>query len=309
LSNIIILIVVRLKIFTGCDLKKVNCVCKSGSAFRVSGGRGEAWEAGKFFGNRCISRSAVIGCGLGWRGSGTSGGAGGAGDGRGEDCYGKQGRAKTAQRSRWAGSEKDPGRNGNKSRIVPSGPPPPGGDTLIGGYFRLCLPLLQIFLCLIREYFCPCFPAKTKIAPTGIIQGKTGSKTCQYRSLWMDDLRPRQAPVNRGVADSPRTKGRPLRTGGRVFTSVHDGEPGFSPSSRIFPGMAVVPGHHDAVRELGLVPRVRFLFAGGRRQPDILITGIFSKAPQAGVGGFCGVHAGKWGRAGGDPPPSFFQIG
>ena len=62
--------------------------------------------------------------------------------------------------------------------------------------------------------------------------------------------------------------------------------------------MAVVPGHHDAVRELRPVPRARFLFAGERRELDILVAGIFGEAPQAGVKGFCGVHAGEWGRAG-----------
>jgi len=62
--------------------------------------------------------------------------------------------------------------------------------------------------------------------------------------------------------------------------------------------MAGGPGHHDAVREFRPVPRARFLFAGERWQPDILIAGIFSKAPQVGVKGFCGVHAGEWGRAG-----------
>jgi len=62
--------------------------------------------------------------------------------------------------------------------------------------------------------------------------------------------------------------------------------------------MAVVPGHHDAVRELRPVPRARLLFAGERRQLDIIVAGIFSEAPQVGVGGFCGVHAGEWGRGG-----------
>jgi len=76
---------------------------------------------------------------------------------------------------------------------------PPGGDTLNGGHFRLRSPLLQIFLCLIREKLCPCFQSKAKTAPVVTIRRKTGSKTCHYRSLWMADLRPRQAPVNGGL--------------------------------------------------------------------------------------------------------------
>jgi len=62
--------------------------------------------------------------------------------------------------------------------------------------------------------------------------------------------------------------------------------------------MAVVPGYPDAVRELRPVPRARFLFAGERRQADILIAGTFSEAPQVGVKGFCGIHAAAWGWAG-----------
>ena len=62
--------------------------------------------------------------------------------------------------------------------------------------------------------------------------------------------------------------------------------------------MAVVTGHHDAVRELRPVPRARFFFAGERLELDILVAGIFGEAPQVRVGGFCGVHAGEWGRAG-----------
>ena len=62
--------------------------------------------------------------------------------------------------------------------------------------------------------------------------------------------------------------------------------------------MAVVTGHHDAVRELRPVPRARLLFAGERLELDILVAGIFGEAPQGAVGGFCGVHAGEWGRAG-----------
>jgi hypothetical protein len=64
--------------------------------------------------------------------------------------------------------------------------------------------------------------------------------------------------------------------------------------------MAVVAGHHDAVRELRPVPRARFFFAGERRQLDVFVAGIFGEAPQVGVGGFCGVHADKWGRGGSD---------
>jgi len=62
--------------------------------------------------------------------------------------------------------------------------------------------------------------------------------------------------------------------------------------------VAVIPGHHDAVRELGPVPRARILFAGERLELDILVAGIFSEAPQVCVKGFCGVHADEWGRAG-----------
>ena len=71
-----------------------------------------------------------------------------------------------------------------------------------------------------------------------------------------------------------------------------------SPSSWIIPGMAVVTGHHDAVRELRPEPRARFPLAGERLELDILVAGIFGEAPQVGVGGFYGVHAGVWGRAG-----------
>jgi hypothetical protein len=49
--------------------------------------------------------------------------------------------------------------------------------------------------------------------------------------------------------------------------------------------MAVLPGHHDAVRELRLVPRARFFFAGELRQQDILIAGIFSETPYVGLEG------------------------
>jgi len=62
--------------------------------------------------------------------------------------------------------------------------------------------------------------------------------------------------------------------------------------------MAVIPGHHHAVRELRPVTRARFLFAGERLELDILVAGIFGEAPQVCVKGFCGVHAGEWGRAG-----------
>jgi len=63
--------------------------------------------------------------------------------------------------------------------------------------------------------------------------------------------------------------------------------------------MAVIPRHHDAVRELRPVPRARFLFTGERLELDILVAGIFSEAPQVGVGGFCGVVlSGKGGRPG-----------
>jgi hypothetical protein len=78
---------------------------------------------------------------------------------------------------------------------------------------------------------------------------------------------------------------------------ILSGGAGILRPSRIIPGMAVVAGHHDAVRELRPVPRARLLFAGERRQAHVLIAGIFSKAPQVRVEGFCGVHAGEWGRA------------
>lgn len=62
--------------------------------------------------------------------------------------------------------------------------------------------------------------------------------------------------------------------------------------------MAVIAGHHDAVRELRPVPRARFLFVGEGRQPDILIARIFSETPQAGIKGFWRIHAALWERAG-----------
>ena len=62
--------------------------------------------------------------------------------------------------------------------------------------------------------------------------------------------------------------------------------------------MAVIPGHHDAVRELRPVPRACFFFAGERLELDVFVAGIFSEAPQVGVDGICGLHAGEWGRAG-----------
>ena len=63
--------------------------------------------------------------------------------------------------------------------------------------------------------------------------------------------------------------------------------------------MAVVPGHHDAVRELRPVPRARFFSAGERREPDVFVAGIFSEAPQAGIIDGCWrVHVEEWGRAG-----------
>jgi hypothetical protein len=62
--------------------------------------------------------------------------------------------------------------------------------------------------------------------------------------------------------------------------------------------MAVVAGHLHAVRELRTEPRARLLLAGKRLELDVFVAGIFSEARQAGVGGFCGVHAGEWGRAG-----------
>ena len=62
--------------------------------------------------------------------------------------------------------------------------------------------------------------------------------------------------------------------------------------------MAVLPGHHNALRELRPVPRARFLFAGERLELDVFVAGIFSETPQVCVKGFCGVHAGVWGRAG-----------
>ena len=62
--------------------------------------------------------------------------------------------------------------------------------------------------------------------------------------------------------------------------------------------MVVVPGHHDAVRELRPVPRARLLFAGERLELHVFVAGIFGEAPQVGVGGGWGVHAGEWGRAG-----------
>ena len=69
------------------------------------------------------------------------------------------------------------------------------------------------------------------------------------------------------------------------------------PSSRIIPGMAVVAGHHNAVRELRPVPRARLFLAGERLELEVLVAGIFSEAPQVCVKGFCGGHAGEWGRA------------
>jgi len=70
------------------------------------------------------------------------------------------------------------------------------------------------------------------------------------------------------------------------------------PLSRIIPGMAGGPGHHDAVRELRPVPRARFLFAGEGLELYVFVAGIFGEAPQVWVNGVCGVHAGEWGRAG-----------
>ena len=62
--------------------------------------------------------------------------------------------------------------------------------------------------------------------------------------------------------------------------------------------MAVVPGHHDAVRKLRPVPRALFPFAGERLELEVFVAGVFGEAPQVCVKGFCGVHAGAWGRAG-----------
>ena len=78
---------------------------------------------------------------------------------------------------------------------------------------------------------------------------------------------------------------------------------GVPSSSRIIPGMAGGPGHHDAVRELRPVPWARLLFAGERRELDILIAGIFSEAPQVRVNGFCRIHAGELGQVGSLPLP------
>jgi len=64
------------------------------------------------------------------------------------------------------------------------------------------------------------------------------------------------------------------------------------------PGVAIVPRHLHAVWELFPVPRARFFFARERLEQDVLVAGIFGEAPQAGAGGFCGVHAGAWERAG-----------
>ena len=108
------------------------------------------------------------------------------------------------------GIDKDPRRAGSTCRMV-SSEAPLQGDTLIGGHFCLRLPLLQIFLCLIREILCPCFPAKAETAPVYIIQVKTGYKTCRFGPLWMADPGARLAPVNWGVVTGHRMKGRPLR--------------------------------------------------------------------------------------------------
>ena len=63
--------------------------------------------------------------------------------------------------------------------------------------------------------------------------------------------------------------------------------------------MAVVPGHHDAVREFRPVPRARLFLAGERLELDVFVAGIFGKAPQVRVKGFCGVElSGKDGRPG-----------
>jgi len=62
--------------------------------------------------------------------------------------------------------------------------------------------------------------------------------------------------------------------------------------------MAVVPGHHDAVREFRPVPRARFFFARERLELYVFVAGIFGEAPLVGVKEFCGIHAGEWGRAG-----------
>ena len=62
--------------------------------------------------------------------------------------------------------------------------------------------------------------------------------------------------------------------------------------------MAVVPGHHHAVRELRPVPRARLFLAGERLELEVLVAGIFGEAPQVGVDGVYGVHAGEWRRAG-----------
>ena len=57
--------------------------------------------------------------------------------------------------------------------------------------------------------------------------------------------------------------------------------------------MAVPPRHPDAVRELRPVSRARLLPARKRLELNIVIAGIFSEAPQAGVKGFSGVHTGE----------------
>ena len=95
-----------------------------------------------------------------------------------------------------------------------------------------------------------------------------------------------------------RQKGYNRAFYGPRFLLTRTGKTGVSPSSRIIPGMAGDAGHHDAVRELRPVPRACFFFAGERLEPDILVAGIFGEAPQVRVKGFCGLHAGEWGRAG-----------
>ena len=98
----------------------------------------------------------------------------------------------------------------------PAGESPPAlpeRATPNGGRNRLRLPFRKDLFCLIREIVCPCFSTEPETTAAHKIKAKIASKTCHYWPLWMDDLRPRKTPVNRGVAESTRTRGRPLRTG------------------------------------------------------------------------------------------------
>jgi hypothetical protein len=69
----------------------------------------------------------------------------------------------------------------------------PGWADPVRVHFVLRLTIPADFLCLIHDFVCLYFPTECKMTSFWCFHRNSCSKTCPYRSLWFEDLRPRQA--------------------------------------------------------------------------------------------------------------------